>query len=125
MSVTTDADPTAPYLANARLDLLSLKRPVHQRNDALTRLRADVAARADALRARKAEFAASVPTAERYALHPLIRDLLELKFLDADNADCVVRRRFAQIFAAFSHLFFFFPFFPFFLLTLIGHFSSL
>lgn len=66
---------------------LNLKKPAYFTGRDLDNLREKIKGLAEVLRAKK-----TAGTASKDELLSLIGDLLELKFLDEENQDCVVRR---------------------------------
>jgi hypothetical protein len=68
--------------------VLNLKAPEYKRGAELSALRATIESRANELRERKAATSGTT-VAEKAAVFGIISDLLELKFLDEENDDCV------------------------------------
>ena len=93
MSLFSYPDPVAFAMpASNKADVLALKRPAYASGAKLEQLRDKIQERAEALRKQKQAYVDSnTPVADRHELFPIISELLELKFLDEENQDCVVR----------------------------------
>jgi Tat protein secretion system quality control protein TatD with DNase activity len=75
-------------MSSIDVNALNLKKVPYKTGDELTALRKHITDLATQLRERKAAESGST-VAQKAAVFGLISDLLELKFLDAENADCV------------------------------------